>query len=189
MYSEKCKKERARNLEFLSNTPDIKTVVLASLWQAYYLTRTIDGSPVKDRKLAFKEATEETVNTIRKPGRKIILVSNFPKFPFDPMGCVFAESGLLRAPCSIEKLFPRRDLHVEESPIVEEVFAQVANKMPDVEFVSPGDGLCRFDNCLNSINGEFLYRDPAHIRRNLSETTLRKLSETIGLHQVFSTEQ
>ena len=41
--------------------------------------------------------------------------------------------------------------------------------------------LCDEKTCATYMNGEFLYRDSNHIRRNLKKQTLVKLDEAIGI--------
>jgi hypothetical protein len=39
---------------------------------------------------------------------------------------------------------------------------------------------------MNSLDGEFIYRDETHFRRNLSEQVKRNLAEIIGLDAIFA---
>ena len=63
---------------------------------------------------------------------------------------------------------------------------RLAVQKPKAKFIFPGDSMCREALCLVRLNGEFLYRDAAHIRRNLSLRTNRELALLIGLDQIFT---
>ena len=41
--------------------------------------------------------------------------------------------------------------------------------------------MCRAENCITVLDGEDLYRDTNHIRRNLRETTYVELARLLGL--------
>jgi hypothetical protein len=47
--------------------------------------------------------------------------------------------------------------------------------------VIPAERLCRNDTCDVTMDGEFLWRDKGHIRRNLNLQTRRDFAERIGL--------
>ena len=44
--------------------------------------------------------------------------------------------------------------------------------IPDARFINPSDTLCGGPDCIVTMNGEFLYRDTGHLRRNLKPETL-----------------
>ncbi|MEA2989456.1 MAG: hypothetical protein QOG83_2167, partial [Alphaproteobacteria bacterium] len=61
-----------------------------------------------------------------------------------------------------------------------EVLASVAASHPDVLAFLPTDTMCKPD-CITSIEGEFLFRDSNHLRRNLSVDTLDRFVTLLGL--------
>ncbi len=47
--------------------------------------------------------------------------------------------------------------------------------------ISPEDNLCKGDRCATIVEGEFIYRDSVHFRRNLKPETLNALIAKLGL--------
>jgi peptidoglycan/LPS O-acetylase OafA/YrhL len=180
-YRAKCIETRETALRFLENTPHIKTVVLASLWQAGYLSKDGEEQPNNDPATTFYYALSETLEVIRASDRKTVLVANFASFPFDPMGCVFAQSTLLRTPCPPDALVLPSSGYEERNADLNSVFSALAWERVDVEAVFPGSSMCASGICQTEINGEFLFQDHSHIRRNLSTETLEEIADTIGL--------
>jgi hypothetical protein len=50
-----------------------------------------------------------------------------------------------------------------------------------VALTLPDERLCGAKECATWLNGEFIYRDSGHLRRNLAPETYRLLSEAFGL--------
>jgi hypothetical protein len=50
-----------------------------------------------------------------------------------------------------------------------------------VALTLPDERLCDGKECATWLNGEFIYRDSGHLRRNLAPETYRLLSEAFGL--------
>lgn len=143
---------------------------------------TTDRKPDMSR---FYDALSETLNAIEAPGRKIVLISNFARYDVDPIGCVFAKSSLLRAACSPDALTVTKQMYEAQSAELHAVFEKIAAERDDVSLVSPGAQMCQSGICQTEINGEFLYRDNSHIRRNLTPSTLRDIANVIGLAEAL----
>lgn len=58
---------------------------------------------------------------------------------------------------------------------------EIAKAIPNVSAVTPTGRLCGNDTCKTSMDGEFLWRDVNHIRRNLNPQTRRDFADRIGL--------
>jgi hypothetical protein len=65
------------------------------------------------------------------------------------------------------------------------MFERVAAKWPNVSAYFPGSIMCENENCMTKLNGEFLYRDAGHIRRNLTERTRMDLARILHLDEIF----
>jgi hypothetical protein len=52
-----------------------------------------------------------------------------------------------------------------------------------VQVISPADKLCNDSGCTTTINGEFIYRDEGHFRRDLKSETLAILGDYLQFHQ------
>jgi hypothetical protein len=46
--------------------------------------------------------------------------------------------------------------------------------------------MCASGECMTSHNGEFIYRDVHHLRRNLSPKTMKDLSVLFGFDGLFA---
>ncbi|WP_371870905.1 SGNH hydrolase domain-containing protein [Pelagibacterium lentulum] len=102
------------------------------------------------------------------------------------MNCVFARSSLLRASCGPDALVLPKSAYDARNADLNEVFAKLARERIDASAIFPGTTMCASGTCLTEINGEFLFRDNSHIRRNLSAGTLEVIANTIGLRDVLN---
>ena len=57
----------------------------------------------------------------------------------------------------------------------------LARRNQNVTALIPREALCDVSGCKTYVNGELLYRDVNHVRRNLNPETLRDLAGIIGL--------
>jgi hypothetical protein len=55
--------------------------------------------------------------------------------------------------------------------------------------VHPYKRMCLGQECVSLVNGEFIYRDSGHLRRNLSLETTRQLAKLMGIAQIFDETQ
>lgn len=183
-YRDRCIDTRVDVLDFLQANPDVKTVVLAGMWEADYLTKD-DDTQSRFGPTNFYNALSETLDAIRAPDRKILLVSNFARYTFDPTGCVFATSSLWRTSCPADALTLSKEVYDEQTAELDKVFTRLEEERNDVTVIFPGANMCASGVCQTEINGEFLYRDDNHIRRNLSWATLSEIARTIDLANAF----
>lgn len=179
-YRQRCIDTRLDVIEFLQGNPEVRTVVLAGMWEADYLAKDGDTQP-SDGLTNFYAALSEILDALRAPDRKIVLVSNFARYASDPMGCVFARSSLWRAECAADALTLLKEAYEDQSAELDKVFTRLMQERYDVAVIFPGANMCASGVCITEINGEFLYRDNSHIRRNLSSATLGEIARSIGL--------
>jgi hypothetical protein len=59
-------------------------------------------------------------------------------------------------------------------------------RVPNVAVYLPDHYLCLPTKCLIFVNGDFIYRDGVHLRRNLSEATKNALVKILHLGDLFS---
>jgi hypothetical protein len=123
-----------------------------------------------------------TITGIASPGRSTLVVADVPQANFAPVSCFLATSGLWRRPCprtaitrDFFELFQRREY---------DAMARIGARREDVEVVLPGDALCGADTCQMTVDGELLYRDSGHLRRNLTPRARRDFADLIGLTPV-----
>lgn len=64
----------------------------------------------------------------------------------------------------------------------------IAKKFRNVAVIVPTEKMCTGETCDLYQDGEFLYRDSGHIRRNLRRRTMRDFAERIGLTAALADE-
>lgn len=179
-YAAQCRAERENAIKLLANDPEIKLVILASSWGYLPRLTSQDGTLPGDDKLDwFASGLTDLIERTQSDGRRFLIIGMVPQHQVDPTPCAYAQSSLWRAPCR-ETEADRRTMR-ELSQATDRAFLKIAADHPNVETVIPRDALCDATGCKSNLNGEFLYRDGGHFRRNLSERTRRKLADLIGL--------
>jgi hypothetical protein len=183
-YSSACEEYQQRVIRLLGNHPEIRIVVMASAWsnQVYLpfnLKRQYDPVGLDAAFKVLETKLSDAIAQSASPGRKILLLADAPQANFAPVSCFLATSGLWRRPCpqtAITRAFfesyQRREYNV---------MARIAAARDDVEVVFPGDALCGEETCQMTVDGELLYRDGGHLRRNLSPPARRDFAGLIGL--------
>jgi hypothetical protein len=116
------------------------------------------------------------------PSRRFILIGDIPQLEQDPIPCaLIATSTLLRRQCPPgQTSIPRERFRARQGPTYD-ALTRLARERKDVDLILPGEVFCREGMCQTSLDGEFLYRDFSHIRRNLAEATRRHYADMIGL--------
>jgi peptidoglycan/LPS O-acetylase OafA/YrhL len=176
-----CGRTRAALFHELAISPDIKTVILSASWQEMLIhLKNREG-----RAAPFDDALENTVQPILALGRKIIIIATPPQWNHDPLPCEILAAGLLRRQCNDADRYLTRAYYESHHAKSLAAFRSFAARHPEVQVVFPGDGLCQNERCITDLNGEPLYRDEAHLRRNLSEGTNRDLARLTGLDRIF----
>jgi len=125
-------------------SPSIHTVVVNSFWGAR-------GVPV--------DALSTGVSTLTRAGKRVIVTSDVPGFPFDPEVCKFrlapAVNGSL---CDAS-----RDRMKGDHESIMRDLRTLSASAPGVEVIDTWNFLCPDDICSMTKNGQLLYRDPHHI--------------------------
>ena len=107
----------------------------------------------------------------------------------DPIApCVYADIGPLRRPCGVERPYVSKATLKEAKSKATHRILQIFATDPNVLVYLPEKYLCQPDKCLAFLNGEFLYRDGSHIRRNLSAATMDAVINLLQLDRLFDTE-
>lgn len=182
-----CAKDRSDMIEALKVNPDINIVVIAASWAIMANVLYSDISKDSGPRL-IEAALDRIVDEITLPNRQIVLVTAVPNWGGrDPLPCELAKSGLLRRPCSPSQLVITKEAFEKQRDTVA-VLDRVTARHPNTRVIHAGDNMCRSDECITRLNGEGLYRDGSHIRRNLADETKQQLSKIIGLDQIFSAE-
>ena len=122
------------------------------------------------------------------PEKKILLLGDIPRPNKTLNECAFSEKlELFRNKCddSTYRSLPSKTVLAwhKDSDLV---LTSMAEEFNNVETILPDKSLCDNKHCQTYVNGELIYKDSNHIRRNLNDMTASMLSEKIGLHDYFS---
>lgn len=189
-YSRECRDKQRQARDWITKSGDVRFVALAAFWSQKPATIYAHNVEDRDRRTGLKlmeSSMRELIETLDPTKRRILLLGDFPSFPKSPVPCVLAqESGLLRAGCPEERTQMTQATYESRSAVTNAVLAKLANGRRHIAFVRAGEGLCASPECVTALNGEYLYRDGNHIRRNLSEKTTNDIVALIGLDAAFA---
>jgi hypothetical protein len=184
-YVSECADRRRRAIALLRSDPEIKLVIFSASWGTLSRQVSQDGELAGDPSgpELVRSGLDELIDQTAMPGRRFIIIADVPRLPRDPIPCALAaEAGLVRRQCS-EQGVSTADFWAFHGDVYRELDSIAARK--DVSIVFPGKSLCSGARCQLYLDGEFLYRDNGHIRRNLAERTKRDLSDLIGLTTIL----
>jgi peptidoglycan/LPS O-acetylase OafA/YrhL len=162
-------------------------VVLAAIWAGLPAVR-YDGEKIESTPEArldvLERAIENTIRTIDASQHPILLLDQFPQvLEADVLCAQRLLSNLLIRPCHTGTTLDATAERAYHKPS-HDALKMIASRNL-VGLVDPLDRLCTQDICPTFVNGEFIYRDNNHIRRNLSQETKRKIAESIGLGEAL----
>lgn len=92
--------------------------------------------------------------------------------------------GVLRRPCPEDRKSISRQKFDAHQEAVYKIFSDMEGDK-NLAVAYPGTEMCRTEQCMSSLNGEFLYRDSSHLRRNMSLATRTAFAKLIGLDSIF----
>src|SRR5262249_802007 len=173
-------------LSWLADRPDT-WVVLAAVWAGLPAALSDGGKTERSLQAGLQVLTsglEDTVRSIDPTQHPILLLDQFPQvLGADVLCAQRLLSNLLMRPCHTETALDAIAERAYHKPS-HDALKMIAGRNL-VGLVDPLDRLCTRDTCPTFINGEFIYRDNNHIRRNLNEETKREIAETIGLPEAL----
>lgn len=179
-HTERCKVLQAAGLKLLKDDPAITQVILTSSWLD--LPLRIGNGDVGKGLAAMRDELIKIIRNTSAPGREFILTGTVPELPRAFVECAHASSTkLLRKPCGTTLGAEEAAVAMQKSAAIDAMFAELAGILPNVIVVAPTNKLCSKDGCDVYLNGEFLYLDHGHIRRNLRLQTKKAFADKIGL--------
>lgn len=182
-WAEKCIAFNDSVLDYVSKTPSIVVVVLASRW-GQYLPAT--GWQVLGRKevglVPIEASVEtaawtlgETIAAIRKLGKRVVLMGPPPSGDFNTGDCLERlSSGKLALGPFADCRIPRQMYEDDNSGIIAMLNQTAADSHTDV--IWPESVLCSTKFCKTMIEGTALYRDDGHLSYLGSELLARLLN-------------
>lgn len=188
-YSSTCAAERRRVIDFVKGGKGPRLLVVAASWPFYLGSLTGEGDEARspDRGLDWTRVGFDTLlRDVQAPHVGVLVLGDVPISGAGPqMTCLLRGQGLLRKPCPD----PRMAVSPENSEAMHgktnALLRDLPSRWPSVQVVIPHDAMCKQGECMTFLDGEFLYRDVGHIRRNLSVPTRRKLADLLGLREAL----
>jgi peptidoglycan/LPS O-acetylase OafA/YrhL len=188
-YNRHCATIRTAVLKLLGSAEGIQLVILASAWAG--LTPVLQANDGDARTpqagLALLErGLEETLRDIDATGTRVVLFTSPPTFRMaNPVSCVLANAALVRRRCDVDLGDVLRRHFVAREKPTHDALGMIARLHQNTIVHSPANFLCDDKRCVTEIDGEFIYRDGAHLRRNLAESTASKLADLMHLRDML----
>jgi peptidoglycan/LPS O-acetylase OafA/YrhL len=190
---EVCAVDRAVGMDLLKRFPEIEFVIFASRWPGFLDMLQTDNDP-EPRSIAhgldlIRQEMQATINEIRSMGRQILLVDGIPVFDFDPVPCASSKGTPLWRNAKRVCANPVASLPLLSAAnqiALSRVYHELASENDGVFSISLSKAVCASGSCLTYLDGEFLFRDPHHLRRDLSPELTAKLSGLLGLDQALA---
>lgn len=175
-WTRKCDGYRQEAMQE-ANRAGASLVILASAWQSA-AKNLVPGSD-------FEASLRQTVKEFSGPRRRVVIIAEIPKWNVSPVRCVVAaELGLFRTCWFDPHKLRLADYFDQHQRATQEALARVC-AAAGCEIVFPVVGLCQNGECVTSLNGEYLYRDGGHLRRNLKPRTLDALATRLGFVEML----
>ncbi|MFB9265847.1 acyltransferase family protein [Bradyrhizobium erythrophlei] len=186
-YFDWCSEKTALAFSVLDQNPDILIVALATPWTAIQPLTHDNGGGKVTSSLAFEGAIRKTLQRISAPGRSLVLLGDVPYRPAGvPLLCTYPQEYIYRR-CGPVAGLDRKTFARSIDETTYAMLGRISATTPNVSVTYPGRALCRDDHCRLYVNGEYLYRDIDHLRRNLSLETDRLLAADFGITELLRT--
>ena len=173
-YTRDCGSQQKEVLATLQST-EISLVILSAAWSLY-------GRPVVSR---LEAALNRLLPQVSTAGRTVVIMSQIPNSFEDPVACVFAlQTSLLRSH-SFRQMCQNRISGFDKSYFRKyqeptDDMIRSFNGQNGVVVWPMVDSLCSERSCTSMVDGEMIYYNFLHLRRNLKDQT--KLDLTAMLH-------
>ena len=197
-FTEDCTARNELALGWLDLQPDVDLVIMASAWSGHVRMLYDDehpgnriNLPIKDRSSAIgadlsEEALRRVLSRIDLTARRVLLLGDVARPNRELNKCaVIEQMGLLRQPC----MAPYSELdattvrawHADSDAVL----AKLAGDIDRVDAILPVEAQCGAEICSTYVDGEMIYRDSNHIRRNLKVGTIDALADLLSLQHWF----
>jgi peptidoglycan/LPS O-acetylase OafA/YrhL len=178
-YPERCRSLYSNGVKLLKADPSISQVIFTSNW-IELPWRAIGHSLTGVA--ALNSGLTTLIEETEAPDRRFLLIGTVPHIPLGLADCaVLQGSTLWRKPCSTAPQPSETRVIKDNSAPTEQMLIDVARKFDNVSVIIPTKKMCTDETCDLYQDGEFLYRDSGHIRRNLHRQTMIDFAKRIGL--------
>lgn len=188
-YAERCKSSREQMLKALETelSPDYIVLSASLATKAKFLyTDTYKLLPKNEAWQLMKEAFKEWHQQITKHGATVIVIGDVPAWPNRmTLNCQMTGGSLpIRADCSSKERISKLTFQKRHGAYYN-MLEDIKDENAALRLILPGNKMCAAEGCINVVNGEFIYRDTGHFRRDLKAETLNELAVLLGFDSVF----
>jgi peptidoglycan/LPS O-acetylase OafA/YrhL len=189
-YSADCGASRSRAISMLKLHPEIEFVIITSSWGTLFWRLKSPGDESETNAhgaTLLREGLNQFYGETFRPGRKMVVIGDVPQWDHDPLPCTLTSLGsVLRRHCG-------PDGERLPSSFVRSYIRDYYPLLRDLRTIGwtvylPDDDMCKGDFCISSLDGEFLYRDPSHLRRNLPPRIQNDLIDLLHFNSIFSVD-
>lgn len=195
-WAEACLDFNRSVLDYLQQTPSIKTVVLSSPFHQYlrkeYGKHHWRSLSIVDETLVEQDVSEElaatamvtTIRQLRTLGKNVLLVAPPPSSGFNTGACLERKAqgklviGAPTGDCSIPQADYQRFFALTQA------FLRRVQKETGIRVISFDSVLCDSMRCVTQLDGKLLYVDSGHLTHDASLLLFQKL----GFGEIFNKE-
>jgi peptidoglycan/LPS O-acetylase OafA/YrhL len=183
-----CKARHEFAIDYLRTQP-VDVVVLASAWT--FIPRQLvhdfnDKTQADDANRQFTRGFEKVINDLRGASEApIFVLSDIPMWNADPVPCYLSDTTTLFRRKTSKEGCPHITNYATTPSFIHDYF----RSFPGIQLISPESYLCNTGGCRTIVNGEFIYRDLGHFRRNLKPDTMRELAALLHLDRIIAASE
>lgn len=182
-YRKACEGLRRDAVTALRTNSELSLIIFSSAWVTLSGLVSLDPPSSDKGPELLRIGLQELVDRISSPSRRIFLVTDTTGPGRNLTDCAAMKMlPLLRVRCSTD--FDSRYILAVRAPIIE-----AFRKMTGIHLITAAPNMCPGGKCSGYVNGEFIYREGSHLRRNLSRDTNIALANLMGLTQIFADRQ
>lgn len=169
-------------------TNNIQQVFMVDRWSLYLLGEmkptasgiiqfADDSKREKNLKVVFRQGIENTIAALGR--RQIVFVKEPPTQPFYVTDAMATNAALGKPASHLDGRWTTLEAHRKRNAFIDETFAEIAEKHPNIRIVDPVATMCHGDLCSASRDGLPLYWDDDHFNHHGSKIVLEPLLSPI----------
>jgi peptidoglycan/LPS O-acetylase OafA/YrhL len=133
----------------------IETVIISAHWVAR-------GVP--------EDELEESLRGIVSSGKRVVVLDDHIDFPFEPSGCKFSESLIIKPKCTVTIQYERR-----RQATYMPALNKVVSKIPEARMVKISDYFCDLTTCSMALGETIMFRDGQHLNMPGSRFVVKEI--------------
>lgn len=183
-----CQINRDEIATLIREAPEIRLIIHANLWPNIVdeiADRSDQEYSIPKRVGLLTSELARLSSPLIGLKRRIVILGDLPAWPTNQAGCrMAAQTSLWREPCT-----PEPWLAVDESSLqwlVHKEFRHQIGIEPLLTYFPTLDYWCRGGTCPGVLNGQAIYRDADHLRRNLAPAELEAVIDRAQLRRLLT---